>query len=236
MDLTHTNIFCLIGKPGAGRTTILNGILKDKTFTKEWNINKLIYCTTRKKKHWEIEDESYHYIKLRDYKAINKEDIIEFRSYDTYSRSTFYIFTRKEDLKIGENYICKTTPMQFCNYHKWAGYAELENPLNQIKIYPVIINSPIFERVDRIMHEKVLVDSDVYENCTKIMSEQFEFSILLKEFPDILTDYNNENSLILNNEFHNIKDIHEIIIELKAFIADKVTENNIKTETKFIGV
>ena len=233
MDITHTNIFCLIGKTGAGRSTILSGILEDKAFAKEWDINRLIYCTTRKKKYWETDELSYHYIKLKDYNAINKDDLVEFRSYDTYSMDTYYIFTRKEDIELGNNYICKTSPKQFCNYNNWARYEELKNPMNQIKVYPVVVNCPIFERMDRIMHENVLVDADVYEKCTKILVEQSEFSKLLKEYPDILTDFSNENSIILNNELHDLEDIIEIVNNLKAFISNKITENRVRTESRF---
>ena len=221
-DLTHTNIFCLIGKPGSGRNTLMNKVLENSKFAEEINLKRLVYCTTRHKRYNEIPDVSFHYISQEEYLAMDKDDIIEFRSYDAFNKKTYFCFTRKIDVEIGNNYICKASPVQFINYYKWAKYTELNQPLTQIKVFPIVVTAPIFERLRRDLSTTV-IDNDVYDICLDIIAEKYEYSLFIKDFPDIITDSTNRSSLVLNNEVNGAEALEELSTKMKKFMKNMIS-------------
>ena len=106
MEPITTNIFCLLGKPGSGRDTLLSGILKDDNFLDEFNIKKLVCGTTRPIKPGEINGYHYHFFTKEEYELIEPTEFIEARSYDNiYINDIYWYFTLKKYIVYGNNYI-----------------------------------------------------------------------------------------------------------------------------------
>ena len=222
MSMTYTTIFCIIGKPGTGKTKFIKKIMSDQDFVERFGLTRMAYCTTKVRRYAE-QEYYYTFMPYAEYRRIDRNDIIEFRSYDNYDGETYFSFTRKQDINLGSTYICECTPVQCINYIKWAKNAELYEPTNQIRIYPIIINSPIFNRMGRLW-EKVVTDEDIYEFCGKILTEKYEFSLFIKDFPELLTDTSNRHSIVINNEVDGEDFIISCAGTIKSFIAEKMKE------------
>jgi len=222
MSMTYTTIFCIIGKPGTGKTKFIKKIMSDQDFVERFGLTRMAYCTTKVRRYAE-QEYYYTFMPYTEYRRIDRNDIIEFRSYDNYDGETYFSFTRKQDINLGSTYICECTPVQCINYIKWAKNAELYEPTNQIRIYPIIINSPIFNRMGRLW-EKVVTDEDIYEFCGKILTEKYEFSLFIKDFPELLTDTSNRHSIVINNEVDGEDFIISCAGTIKSFIAEKMKE------------
>ena len=222
MSMTYTTIFCIIGKPGTGKTRFIRKIMSDTAFVERIGLTRLMYCSTKVRRYAEQEYD-YIFMPYAEYRRIDRASIIEFRSYDSYDGETYFSFTRRQDINLGSTYICEASPVQCTNYIKWAKITELKEPTNQIKVFPIVINSPIFDRMYRLW-EKVVTDEDIYEFCGKILSEKYEFSLFIKDFPELLNDTNNRNSLVINNEGSGEDFIISCSGMIKSFISEKMNE------------
>lgn len=220
-DILHTNIFCLIGKPGAGRSTILKNVLNRDKFIEECNISKFVYGTTRPKKPYDIEGETYHFMSKDQFLNLDPDEVIESRSYDPFFEDEeYYYFTLKSYIKHGYNYIGKTSVFQYDELKKWTKIEQLKSPLIQIKIYPIIVNASIFEREKRMIY-KCATDSDIYTMCVKFISERYEFNTVAQSNPEII-DKMNPNTLILSNNKSELGNIPLLGNEIEEFIKRKI--------------
>lgn len=216
-----TNIFCLLGKPGSGRLSILNSVLNDTEFCNKYKLERLVYGTTRPIRPGDIDGETYHFMNEIQYKDIPQEDFIESRSYDVvYNDDIHYYFTLKNYIQFGKNYIAKVSTIQYSEYKKWALLAQLKNNLLQINIYPILINAPIFEREKRMMLQSSTED-DVYSMCSKFITEKYEFKVAIEENPELIDTYNND-SCILDNSKSGRLNITVLKHQLENFISTKI--------------
>lgn len=216
-----TNIFCLLGKPGSGRLSILNFILNDTNFCDKYKLERLVYGTTRPIRPGDIDGETYHFMTSEQYKDIPQEDFIESRSYDIiYNDDIHYYFTLRNYIQFGKNYIAKVSTVQYSEYKKWALLTQLKNSLLQVNIYPILVNAPIFEREKRIMLQASTED-DVYNMCSKFITEKYEFKLAINENPELIDAYNND-SCILDNSKSGRQNIVLLKDQLENFIGTKI--------------
>ena len=100
------NIFCLIGKSGAGKDTVFNELMKKNIP----GLKPVVTYTTRPKRVNETEGKEYHFV---DEKVLNKLEaegkIIERRTYHTVNGDWNY-FTCRIDLSQNCDYIMIGTP------------------------------------------------------------------------------------------------------------------------------
>ena len=221
MEPITTNIFCLLGKPGSGRDTLLSGILKDDNFLDEFNIKKLVCGTTRPIKPGEINGYHYHFFTKEEYELIEPTEFIEARSYDNiYINDIYWYFTLKKYIVYGNNYITKVSTFQYSEFKKWALLSQLENSMHRINIYPVMIETPIYERVNRMIL-KSKSEEDIYRMCSKLLTEQFEFKTVLEQNPEVV-DPLNQDSCIIDNSETGKESISNAIDLLELFIRRKI--------------
>ena len=215
-----TTIFCIMGKPGSGRSTLVRYILDDSKFVEKINLNKLVYGTTRPMKATDIEGETFFFMSKEEFDNIDTEEIIESRSYDTIYNEVYEYFTLKDYINLGKTYILKSSVFQYEEYKKWADLIQLKYPMVQIYIYPIIIHCPIFERHKRLIN-KASTEDDVYKICTEIVRERYEFNEVAKNNPEI-TDIMNTNTLVLENSTGDKKQLLILKNDIEKFIEKKL--------------
>lgn len=221
MEPITTNIFCIIGKPGSGRNTILNSIMNKTDFIEKMDLHKFIYGTTRPMNSYDIDGESYHFMTNDEFENLDPYEIIESRSYDNiYTNKVYYFFTLKSYIKFGLNYIGKVSTYQYSELKKWAFITQLKNTMVRINIYPIIVNAPIFERERRLMN-KASTDEDVYNMCNKLITEKYEFKLIIDTNPEII-DYMNPNTCILDNGKSGKHNIVLLTDKTEEFISDRI--------------
>lgn len=221
MEPVITNIFCLIGKPGSGRETLLSKIISDKSFTDKFNINKLVYGTTRPMREGEIDGYDYNFYTKKDFDSIEPDEIIESRSYDNiYINDIYWYFTLKKDIILGNNYIAKVSTFQYIEFKKWAFLYQLGNSMYRIQVYPIVVEAPIMKRVNRLLN-KSHNEQDIYNMCSKLITERFEFKNVIINNPE-LTDKLNKDTCIIENNNNSEQYIVEAVKRLKLFIMNKI--------------
>lgn len=221
MEPTTTCIFCLIGKPGSGKNAIIKNIL-DRKFCKEYNLEKLVYGTTRPMTPSDIEGVSYHFLSNKDFENISPDQIIESRSYDSiYTGNICYYFTLKNYIRFGTNYIGKISTFQYQDLKQWAFKSQLQNTANRITIYPIYVQAPLFVREKRMISQAA-TDEDIYEICSRIVTEQFEFKSVVENNPEII-DSMSRNTCILDNGKSGSNNINAVGDKLEKFIKSRIS-------------
>jgi len=221
MEPLVTNIFAVMGKPGAGKSTLIKNVLSKETLVNRFNLTKLVYGTTRPMNPYDIEGNTYHFYTLDEYENIDPDDIIESRSYDIiYTGETQYYFTLKSHIKFGTNYIAQISAFQYDELKKWAFITQLKNSMVQINIYPIMINAAIFEREKRLMN-KASNEQDVYDMCGRIITEKYEFNSVISNNPELI-DPSNPDTCIIDNSSMGRQNIALISNQVEKFISNKL--------------
>lgn len=221
MEPLVTNIFAVMGKPGAGKSTLIKNILNKDKFVERFNLTKLVYGTTRPMSPYDVEGNTYHFYSKDEFENIDPDDIIESRSYDTiYTGETHYFFTLKSHIKFGSNYIGQISAFQYEDLKKWATITQLKNSMIQINIYPIMINAPIFEREKRLMN-KASNEQDVYDMCGRLITEKYEFETVIKNNLELI-DSMNPNTCIIDNSSMGRQNIALISNRVENFISSKL--------------
>ena len=123
-----SKVFLIIGKSYSGKDTLLNNILYDKEFCEEYNLERLVRYTTRKKRPNEKDGVDYYFINDNVYKEnyelnIDAEDIgskISITSFNSEFGYLHYI-TDFSKLDPSKNYIVTGDPDMIESYKKILG-------------------------------------------------------------------------------------------------------------------
>lgn len=221
MEPLNTNLFCVMGKPGAGKSTLINNILNKEDFVNKFKINKFVYGTTRPMTPYDIEGDTYHFFSKDEFENIDPDSIIESRSYDIlYTGETYYTFTLKDHIKFGTNYIGQISAFQYEELKKWALKTQLRNSLIRINLFPIMITAPIFEREKRLMN-KASNEQDVYNMCSRIVSERYEFNTVIKNNPELI-DSMNPNTCIIENSKMGRQNLAILTERIETFMSNKL--------------
>lgn len=198
---TTINIFCVLAKTGAGKSTYINEIINDEKFMKNNNLSLLVYGTTRKKQENEKEGVDYHYNTAEQFKKITDDELIEARSYYTMNDGEIYYFTKCDYFKDNSNYICISSPYQLESFLDYFGRENIKNH-DKYRIFIINIETSLTKRIERLI-KRSKCDNDIYEMCRRVIQEKNEFSTVEDHFPTII-DKMNPNALFINNDCNSI--------------------------------
>lgn len=223
-NVVYTNIFCLIGRPGSGRTSVLKTVLSDKDFVEKRRISRFTYGTTRALKPDDIIGETYFFFSEKEFQEIKMNDpasIIESRSYDLVtSIKPNYYFTLRDHIKFGTNYLGKVSLYQYEELKSWAELLQLKMPSMQVNVYPIMVDCNSFECFDRL-ENKLSDENDLYDLFARMVSEKYEYEQTIADNPEIM-DPTNTNTLVLDNTRHDYHNISKLAEFTKNFIESKL--------------
>src|SRR5574344_188396 len=228
MKLTVTNIFCVLGKPGSGRYSIMLNMLARRDFIEKYSIDKLVIGTTRKMNKTEESSRRFVYMSELDYKHINNDEpdrLIDTSSVDDIvDNEIYYEFILKDSISLSKNYIGITSISQYKELKKWANREKLKDKNIQINIYPVMVIASIFERTTRML-SKCNTELDIYKMCAKILLEKYEYSDGETEGSKVdfeIINHSNPNTCLLNNDKPGKENVAILGDKLQKFIMTRV--------------
>ena len=219
----NKNIFCIVGKSGAGKSYYIDSIRSDSKFMKQANLSPLVYGTTREKRAGEKDGIDYNFVTEEQYKNINPNNLIETRTYGTISGIKYY-FTKSDYIKNPKsNLICTSSLYQYESYRNWTNLENLTNKSNSIDekyiLNIIIINSELKTRLKRII-DRSTTDKEIYEGCRRVVEEKSEFESVESRVPELMDPMIYPQVLIIdNNDFANTENN---LIKIKEFILSKI--------------
>ena len=209
-------ILCIVGGTCTGKSTLLNKITSDKELMEKYNLKKLVYSTTRKKRDGEIDGVDYNFKTNDEYVGDrNNHDIVEARDYETKDQGIIKYYTQKSSIQKGSNYICTASPMQAAAY--------IYNLGDEFDIYIFILYTDEIERVrrgiERISNDNIITDKNkaTVELCRRVVDEYLE-NEEFNEFCDDQFTKDNYIFYIKKGENNNEQDLLRNTIYIKNII------------------
>ena len=224
MNFSTTNIFCIIANTGSDQELYLNYILNDKSFTRHTRMARLVYNTTKPQNKEDIESEGkYHSYSIDEYEKMDKDSVIEFRSYYTIPYGTIYYFTLKDDLENKENLICIASPYQYESYKRWVAIENMKTP-NKYSLYAILVHCSLKNRFKNKIESIKDSESDlsILEFCRRVLEDNAEFNNAKPRIPELNDPMNCNNVCYITNDKSRENDFKENISTIKGFILDKV--------------
>ena len=156
-------IYCLVGKSGTGKDTVMERILSDN----DLKIEKIVPYTTRPKRENEIEGVNYHYVDIPKMEQMEKEGlIIERRSYDTV-HGVWNYFTADKDIDRQRDYIIITTQQALERFVEKFG---------QDNIYVIYLQLDDKVRLERCIAREAMQENPNYkEVCRRFLTDEEDF-------------------------------------------------------------
>ena len=183
-------VFCLLGKSGAGKDTLLECIIKDRAIA----LTPVVTYTTRPMREGEEDGVHYHFVCEDDMRALARQGkIIESREYHSV-HGVWYYFTAVFDLTPGKNYIIITTPQGAKKLAQTFGYS------NVALIY---LKAGDRLRLTRSIAREGAQSSPNYsEVCRRYLADEEDFAEL--DFPALHTIDGNRNREYCLSQFRDI--------------------------------
>ena len=208
------HIFCIVGEVKCGKKMYTEEILKNHIFAKRMNLARLIYGTTQKNSYEEDNNE-YYFISNEEYENLDKENLVEFRSYYTLTDGIVYYFTKKEYIDMGKNLICVTSPYQYEMYKYWVNKENIKNP-NKYHLHMIYIVSNLKSRFISAL-DKIDDKDEICELCRRVLQDRAEFEKLSKRLPELI-DPMMHNVCYINHDANSSKNISMNINKIKKYI------------------
>lgn len=156
-------IYCIIGKSGTGKDTVLAELLKDDNLPAE----KLVPYTTRPQREGEVEGVNYHYVTKQQLNAMEENgQVIECRTYKTVHGDWSY-FTASVNIDDNKNYIIITTQKALDSFFKYFGEARIH------VVYLFLENKARLERCIRRESEQEIPNYS--EVCRRYLADEDDF-------------------------------------------------------------
>lgn len=168
-------IYCLIGKSGTGKDTVMEQILADKKL----DIEKIVPYTTRPKRENEIDGVNYHYVSETEMLQMEENNlIVEKRSYNTV-HGVWNYFTADNDIDYDRDYIIITTQEAI---EKFISHFGME------KIYIVYLFLDDKTRLERCINRESMQQTPNYkEVCRRFLGDEEGFDeAKLKSFDNCI--------------------------------------------------
>ena len=209
------HIFCIVGEVKCGKRMYIEEVLKNHIFTKRMNLAKLIYGTTRKIRSYEEYSDEFQFVSNEEYDNLDKESLIEFRSYYTLTEGIVYYFTKKEHINVGKNLICVTSPYQYEMYKYWISRENIKNP-GKYQLHMIYIVSDLKSRFYHAMN-KITKKDELYELCRRVLQDKSEFENLSKRLPELI-DPMMHNVCYIHHDHDSAESINNNIDKIKKYI------------------
>ena len=186
------NIYCIIGKSGTGKDTVLEEILKNQVV----KINKLVPYTTRPMREGEINGKNYYFVSKETFIEMDKNgQVIEKRSYDTVHGEWIY-FTAVTNRNDSEDYIIITTQEAIPAFFKAFG---------EDRIHVIYLRIDDKLRLERCINRESLEETPNYmEVCRRFIADEGDFD------EDKINQY--KNKLIIDTA-ENLSDYTRTIVD-----------------------
>lgn len=160
-------IFCLLGKSGSGKDTILKKLMEHK----ELNLKPVVSYTTRPKRDKETDGVEYYFInkeKLKQYEIMGK--VIEVREYNTVNGEWYYSTIDDGQINISNNsYLIITTLDAYKNLQKYFGKGI---------VVPIYITLDDGIRLERALKREMKEEKPNYnELCRRFLADDSDFSV-----------------------------------------------------------
>lgn len=218
--MTGKNIFCIVGESGSGKSYYNNSITLDTKFMKKAELEPLVYGTTRDPRENEVDGIDYNFVTEDEYKAIAKEDLIEFRTYNTINGRKYY-FTKTDYIKDrNTNLICTPSLYQYESYRNWINLENIKKK-ESYNLYLIILRADVKNRLLRIVENRCKTDNDIYETCRRIVEEKAEFDKVKSRVPELMDPMAYNSVIVINtNDISNESNISNLN-KIKEFILSK---------------
>lgn len=156
-------IYCIIGKSGTGKDTVLCELLKDENI----RLEKIVPYTTRPKRDGEVEGVNYHYVSVDELEVMEREGkVIERRTYDTIHGPWNY-FTASTNISNVKDYIIITTQKALEHFFSFFGK-------ERIHVIYLLLNDKI--RLERcIARESQQINPNYSEVCRRFLADEEDF-------------------------------------------------------------
>ena len=167
-------IFCIVGKSGSGKSTILDYLtdIDSNPRSADIKLKKLIYHTTREIREGEVDGVDYYFMPpygSDEFKIIyNSQDIIEERIYQKFDEVASY-YTTYSDIEDSDANIlvCAASVDQAISY-----YEKLDN------VYIICIDMEDTKtRIKRLI-DRANTENEIMEVCRRTLYENDEFARL----------------------------------------------------------
>lgn len=214
--MKKVNLFCLVGKTGAGKSEYLYRLCADKKFMKQYNLSQLVYGTTRSKRENEIDGVHYHFHTTEEYENIPHNDLVEFRSYYTLNDGEVFYFTKSDYIDPNKNIVCVVSPYQYESYRNWCNLEKIKKHSN-INIHMIYIDTAIKSRVERTVR-RAKTDNDIYELCRRAVQEKIEFEDVGKRIPELMDPMQSNNVCFIDNNCNIENGVDSNIEKIKKYI------------------
>ena len=109
---------------------------------------------------------------------------------------------------------------QYEELKKWSMLFQLKNENVVITIYPIVICSPLFDRITRLIY-KANTENEIYRSTDKILCERYEYSTILMNNKELI-DSQNPNTCIVNNKGNDLKVMVNSTNVIEKFIVSKL--------------
>ena len=218
--MKKVNLFCLVGKTGAGKSEYLDRLCSDEKFMTESNLFQLVYGTTRSKREKEIDGVHFHFHTNEEYENIPHDDLVEFRSYYTLNDGEVFYFTKSDYIDPNKNIICTASPYQYESYRNWCNLEKIKKHSN-IDIHMIFIDTDIKVRIKRLV-ERSKTDNDNYELCRRIVQEKHEFEDVAKRIPELIDPMQSINVCFIDNNCDFNKGMDNNLAKIKKYISSVI--------------
>lgn len=194
-------IYCIIGKSGTGKDTVLAELLKNSKLS----ITKIVPYTTRPQREGEVEGVNYHYVSKFELNQMEAEGkVIEKRSYNTVHGEWIY-FTASNNIDDEKDYIIITTQKALYNFFEYFGVDRVH------VIYLTLDNKLRLERC--INRESEQLNPNYTEVCRRYIADESDFD------EDAINGYTNRTIIDTSDSLSTYTDaISNVILSNKEVI------------------
>lgn len=155
------HIYCIIGKSGTGKDTVLEEILKNV------KINKLVPYTTRPMREGEVNGGNYHFVSKDEFIKMDESGlVIEKRFYDTVHGEWIY-FTAVPQDTCDSDYIIITTQEAIPAFFEAFG---------EDRVHVIYLRIDDKLRLERCINRESMQDTPNYmEVCRRFIADEGDF-------------------------------------------------------------
>ena len=177
-------IFCIIGKSGTGKNTLVKTILSGEYGCRDLDLTEIVPVTTRPKRPDEVETKSFTYRRedleklvvttdIPDYVYVTDEefeklDLVEQRSYKVANNDVWKYGTPKLGLPYERDYILITTPDAIPKIQK---YYEAD----MFMVITCVVCCAAKTRITRMLDRGYGKPEEIAEQCRRYLADEKDF-------------------------------------------------------------